>query len=81
MHSPDDRSQFSSKAMSLSQTQNMRPEEDNGYSNIQEDVSLVKTSEYVCDNEKVINDALFPRKILRALKKKEFGFPQGFWIF
>ncbi|CAI2364960.1 unnamed protein product [Moneuplotes crassus] len=78
MNSPDEKSQFSSKAMSLNQTQNMKGYGDNDYSNNQEDVSLVKTSEYVCDNEKVINDALFPRKILRALKKKEFGFSQEF---
>ena len=33
------------------------------------EISLIKTTDYVWKNNKVINDALFPRKVLKALKK------------
>ena len=35
----------------------------------EDEISLIRASDYVCQNNKVVNDALFPKNVLKTVKK------------
>ncbi|CAI2384472.1 unnamed protein product [Moneuplotes crassus] len=75
MPSPGGRSHYGSKEIGLNQADNLRIEENGFYS--QENSLSRNEKEFQKIKEKIVNNALFPRKYLKALKKSEIATIRG----